>query len=208
MIYRTFVTGAKYSLIPSFPYSLLSLFRVFPHSLLSLDSVSTYPHDLPYLESLEKRCYRLVRMLPSIGTGTTQLPLLGRTNLDLLATKAPAIKHRIPTFVLTARTSKLRSVLNLGALTFSQLPHAHIIFTKRGWRVQNTKCIPISRYSELLPSLLSPSSNGVSMTRFLEFRCWTPNAQVLRGCNTWNNISTDYINIRNTSKNIPCMHRC
>jgi hypothetical protein len=49
--------------------------------------------------------------------GTTQLPLLGRTNLDVLATKAPAIKHRIPTFVLTARTSKLTSVLNLGAHT-------------------------------------------------------------------------------------------
>jgi hypothetical protein len=48
--------------------------------------------------------------------GTTQLPL-GRTNLDLLATKAPAIKHRLPTFVLSARTSKLTSVLNLGAHT-------------------------------------------------------------------------------------------
>ncbi len=54
--------------------------------------------------------------------GTTQLPL-GRTNLDLLATKAPAIKHRIPTFVLTARTSKLIIIMF----------DASAYFLSRGW---------------------------------------------------------------------------
>jgi hypothetical protein len=33
------------------------------------------------------------------------------TLLDLLATKAPPLKHRIPTFVLTGRTFELTSVL-------------------------------------------------------------------------------------------------
>ena len=51
-----------------------------------------------------------------LGVGTTQLSL-ARTNLDLLATKAPPLKHRNPTFVLTGRTSDLTSVLNLGAHT-------------------------------------------------------------------------------------------
>ena len=39
------------------------------------------------------------------------------TLLDLLATKVPPLKHRIPTFVLTGRTSELTYVLNLGAQT-------------------------------------------------------------------------------------------
>ena len=59
---------------------------------------------------------RLVLWLGFYDAGTTQVSL-ARTNLDLLATKAPPLKHRIPTFVLTGRTSELTSVLNLGAQT-------------------------------------------------------------------------------------------
>jgi hypothetical protein len=53
---------------------------------------------------------RLVLWLGFCDTGTTQVSL-ARTNLDLLATKTPPLKHRIPTSVLSGRMSLILDVL-------------------------------------------------------------------------------------------------
>jgi hypothetical protein len=53
---------------------------------------------------------RLVLRLGFYDTGTIQVSL-ARTNLDLLATKAPPLKHRIPTSVLSGRMSLILYVL-------------------------------------------------------------------------------------------------
>ena len=53
---------------------------------------------------------RLVLWLGFHDTGTTQVSL-ARTNLDLLATKAPPLKHQIPTSVRSGRMSLILDVL-------------------------------------------------------------------------------------------------
>ena len=85
---------------------------------------------------------------------------------------------------------KAISSSSAGAPKLAQFTYVHIIFTKRGGRVQNGLCIPIIYDSELILLLQSPSSNSVSQLGFSQVHM-SPKRFVLPGRNTSKNISTD-----------------